>query len=149
MTYEAATDQVVTLIEATAPTWTTHGLFDLAAPFRLDRDGSADRARYFTLAGLSSEVVEWTYTPGARIWEDEIEIAIHYPEAADARSLDLVMHADAAEIQARLITEALWERPTSTIERIEAVTVPIEYVSSETGRASVLRVRVRHTEQSG
>ena len=166
MTYQAATDRVIAIIEATtrdeASLPKTRGLFGTSLPFVFDEVSSGTRnrvgniegdeltqARAFSLTGIGTELAEHTYTPGARIRYDDVEIMIQYPPAKSARDLDLVMHDDAALIQGRLMTESLWDRPTSTIESIgwpAPLTLPIEYVSTANGRATLIRVRIRHTE---
>lgn len=153
MTYQAATERVIAIIEATTRDESTlpktRGLFGTSLPFVFDEDGMAEQARAFSLVGVGTELAEHTYTPGARIRYDDVEIMIKYPPAKSARDLDLVMHDDAALIQGRLMTESLWNRPTSTIESIgwpAPLTLPIEYVSTENGRATLIRVRIRHTE---
>lgn len=123
MTYRAARDKLIELVEAAAPTITgQHGLprffeHDVRASEVLPPGPRQFYMRYNAGAGAGSEAAGF-YTVGRRTRLKTIDLVIGYQRISDAALLDAAMGEDMDTIADALLAEENWDVATTGIVAI-------------------------------
>lgn len=129
MTWKTARDQIVTALEGVPESSLesphTHGRrFKHVANLLQVR--TVGRARSFAVNSEQAQRVQ--LSRGANRTQQQCTITIDYPIEAQADNLDGIIWADYIVVTDRLLDEAQWNRPTSTI--ISVTLDPIDMVAS-------------------